>query len=114
MKPTRNWRLRDRRPIAALASRRKAAPAARFPERKSAAGGRRRRREGERWPRHRSGTKMAGGEAGQAWLLLLLRKKGRDKQGEWSSPLLEIMNRSRLIARFSFFFYPFSCLVILL
>lgn len=43
-------------------------------------------------------------EAGQAWLLLLLRKKGRGQVGEWSHMLLEIMNRSRPTARFSFSF----------
>ena len=43
-------------------------------------------------------------EAGQAWLLLLLRKKGRGRVGEWSHMLLEIMNRSRQTARFSFAF----------
>lgn len=41
-------------------------------------------------------------EAGQAWLLLLLRKKGRGQVGEWSHMLLEIMNRSRWTARLIF------------
>lgn len=45
-------------------------------------------------------------EARQAWLLLLLRKKGRGQVGEWSQ-MLEIMNGSR---RTYLFFYPFSCL----
>lgn len=43
-------------------------------------------------------------EAGQAWLLLLLRKKGRGQVGEWSHMLLEIMNRSRQTAGLSFSF----------
>lgn len=43
-------------------------------------------------------------EAGQAWLLFLLPKKGRGLVGEWSHMLLEIMNRSRRTPGLSFSF----------
>lgn len=43
-------------------------------------------------------------EAGQAWLLFLLPKKGRGLVGEWSHMLLEIMNRSRGSPELSFSF----------
>lgn len=43
-------------------------------------------------------------EAGQAWLLLLLRKKGRTLVGEWSHMLLGMMNRSRRTPGLSFAF----------
>lgn len=59
LKPTRPGRLRDRRPIAALASGRKGLPPPASPsESRRRAGGRgggRRRKSG--WQRHRSGTK---------------------------------------------------------
>lgn len=46
-------------------------------------------------------------EAGQAWLLLLLRKKGRALVGEWYHMLLGIMNRSRRTSGLSFSFIHF-------
>lgn len=107
LKPTRNWRLSGIvAQSAALASRRKERPPPCFPERKSAAGGRRggRRGSGGQAPLgHKLGLLY---EADAGLVAFALRKKGRG-QVEWSHMLLEIMNRSRPIARFAFSFIHF-------
>lgn len=100
LKPTLSSRLRDRRPIAAPASQRKGSPFPPSPDRSpqqtggegSSGGGGRSYEQAQR---------VASSEAGQAWSLLLLRKKRRGQVREWSHMLQEIMKRSQPAGRFN-------------
>lgn len=108
MKPTRNWRLRDRRPIAASTSRRKGRlpPASPSESRRRAGGG----GSGRRGTAQAQRVRLLLSETG---LVAFSFEEERAKtsrrmvpyagDNEWESADLPLL-----------FFYPFSCLILLL
>lgn len=106
LKPTQNWRLRDRRPIAAPASWRKGSrPPPSLSECQRLAGGVGGGGRRRKWWWHYSGTKSRiAMKRDRLGCVCFFRRKGRGQVGEWSHMLLEIMNRSQRTAGLSFSF----------